>query len=237
MTILPKSLLAGLCLCFAFAAAAQEADEAPNLAAGEVEAPSVADKISPQDFFATLKEKGFREAALGPYRVPEGDAPLIECSRPDGAGERAAPHVLTVRSRCHALAPPEPGRANDVTFSHTYLKSVDLLPVQFAQRLAAEARPDHLRWRTLFDALHHAPWRCHENFLAIRENPSQRPVLRVAWCVRAAAKPDLYDISMTAVTQDNGREALASRLTLNGVHFEDALTFSRHFLAAIKVQR
>ena len=176
-------------------------------------------------------------AKLGPYRVPEGDAPLIECSRPDGAGERAAPRVLTVRSRCHALAQPESGWANDVTFSHTYLKSVDLLPVQFAQWLAAEARPGRFRLHALLDASRRAPWHCHESFLAAREKILQRPALRVAWCVRAATAPDLYDISMTAVTQDDGREALASRLTLNGVHFEDALTFSRDFLAAIKVQR
>ncbi len=54
--------------------------------------------------------------------------------------------------------------------------------------------------------------------------PTDGPPLRAVWCARAYREFEgLYDVGVTAVTQDNGGEALLSRLSLQGISYENAI--------------
>jgi S1-C subfamily serine protease len=210
-------------------------------AGAELDAAAVRREIGAQmdvwqeDFFAALGKQGFREAALGPYRVAESNADWFSCWAQTNRDERRRLRVSINRSRCDTRTQLFLGGdmyAGEVKIVYTYLKSVDLDALQFAQRL--DARPD-LPGGT---RSRHTPFRCYENFLAGDENPPRRPASRVAWCARGYRDfPRLYDISVVSVTQDSDREALVLNAVLTGVHFESALAFTRDFLSAVKVRR
>jgi hypothetical protein len=62
--------------------------------------------------------------------------------------------------------------------------------------------------------------------------------LRVTWCARAYRDfSDLYDVTVTAVTQDNNKEALISHISLTGVSYPNAITFTERFLNTLEVSR
>ncbi|MDR2031932.1 MAG: serine protease [Azoarcus sp.] len=207
----------------------------------ELDAPSVRKEIGAQmarwqkDFFAALRTQGFHEAQLGPYRVAESNADWFNCWARTNRDERNK--ALENSSRCDTrthLFLADDMAAGEVEISHTYLKSVDLGPIQFAQRLTRAARP----YLPGGDNNRYTPFRCYEDFLAPNLESPSRPELRVAWCARAYKDfAELYDVSFVSVTQDDDREALVSSAMLTGVHFENALSFTQDFLAALKVQR
>ena len=62
-----------------------------------------------------------------------------------------------------------------------------------------------------------------------------RPPIRAVWCARAYRKfDDLYDVWVSAVTQDRATEALSSRLELQSVTFDDAAQLTRRFLDDVR---
>ena len=64
---------------------------------------------------------------------------------------------------------------------------------------------------------------------------TDRPLLRAVWCARAYREFDgLYDVSVSAVTEDRDHEALVSRLNMRGITYENALALGRRFLGAIE---
>lgn len=79
----------------------------------------------------------------------------------------------------------------------------------------------------------YTPQRCHEDFIttaAARDHPPMRAV----WCARAyRAFAGLYDVSLAAVTENRGSEALVSRLSLQAVLYADAVALARRFLEAV----
>ena len=114
---------------------------------------------------------------------------------------------------------------------HTYVKSERLNPFQFSALVAQQIMPGFFggysrKWQTR--------QRCSEGFL--QDAPqATRPTLRTVWCARAYREfPGLYDVSLTAVTQDNGREALVSQLAMQGVVYDNAIALGKHFLAAVQ---
>ena len=55
------------------------------------------------------------------------------------------------------------------------------------------------------------------------------------WCAHAYRQFEgLYDVSVIAVTEDRGREALVSRLNLQAVGYDDAMALGRRFFAAVQ---
>ena len=60
------------------------------------------------------------------------------------------------------------------------------------------------------------------------------PVLRAVWCARAYRDfAGLYDVAITTVTQDRGKEALVSRLAMQGVSYDNALALAGRFIAQV----
>ena len=80
----------------------------------------------------------------------------------------------------------------------------------------------------------YTPQRCHEDFVAVSAG-QDHPPLRAVWCAHAYRQFEgLYDVSVVAVTEDRGREALLSRLNLQAVGYDDALALGRRFFAAVQ---
>ena len=58
------------------------------------------------------------------------------------------------------------------------------------------------------------------------------------WCAQAYRELDgLYDVALVAVTQDDGNEALVSRLSMQAVGYDDAMDIGRRFLDAVRVNK
>jgi hypothetical protein len=58
------------------------------------------------------------------------------------------------------------------------------------------------------------------------------------WCAQAYREFDgLYDVALISVTQDHGSEALVSRLSLQAVGYDDAMTLGKRFLEALRVSK
>jgi len=59
-------------------------------------------------------------------------------------------------------------------------------------------------------------------------------MLRVVWCARAYRDFEgIYDVVVSAVTQDRAREALVSRLSMRGASWDNAQALAREFLGSI----
>lgn len=211
-------------------------------AGGEMDAAAVRREVGAQmnawqkDFFAALDAQGFRETALGPYRVAESKADWFNCWAYTNRDEWRKLRVLMNRSSCNTHTQLFLGNeiyTGGMEISHAYFKSIDLDALQFSRRLGV--RHPYLPGGA---GNRYTPFRCRDDFLASGESSPQRPALRVSWCARGYRDfPGLYDVSVVAVTQDHDREALVSNATLTGVQFGNALAFTRGFLAALKVRR
>jgi serine protease Do len=186
--------------------------------------------------YKAVEADGFRAVAFGPYKAPEAVAPWFSCWGQTNAGAvpkpRAGLNSTTCRSNTTLFV------ANDlitglIQLNHSYAKAVSLNEFQFASFLSSQVQPRPAglgyiprKWQT--------PPRCHEDFVVASATPD-RPPLRVTWCAQAYREfSGLYDVSVTAVTEDRGQEALVSRLNLQAVAYADAMTISKRFLEAVQ---
>src|SRR5262249_51868325 len=121
-----------------------------------------------------------------------------------------------------------------IEISHSFVRSVDLNQFQLATVLTQQSYPRLVgggpfrKW--------YSPERCHEDFVSAAGG--DHPPLRVIWCSQGYRPFEgLYDVVMTAVTQDHGSEALVSRLSLQAVGYDDAVAIAKRFLEAVQVAR
>ena len=187
-------------------------------------------------FFATLRAQNFRQAAFGPYRAPESDADWFNCWASTNSNDRPKPRTTINRSSCDTnthLFLADDMYAGNARLSHTYLKTEELNAMQFSEALSRSALPN-LPWST---ANRYTPFRCYENFMAATADTPDRPTLRVIWCARAYRDiPEIYDISVSAVTQDHSKEALVSTFSITGTSFENGISFTRDLLSMLEVK-
>jgi S1-C subfamily serine protease len=188
--------------------------------------------------YRSVEDKGFRSITLGPYQAPEATAPWFTCWAQTNAGAIPKPRASISSTNCRSdsgLFVAGDLNTGVIQLSHSYARSVDLNQFQFATFLSqqSQARPigggAYRKWYT--------PQRCHEDFVTTSA-PQENPTLRVIWCAQAYREfAGLYDVAVIAVTEDNGSEALVSRLALQAVRYEDAIAFSRRFLKAVQWTR
>ena len=186
--------------------------------------------------YAALAERGFRPTTLGPYVAPESAATWFSCWSRTNAGETPKPRALTNQTSCSTQASLFVSGEIDtgqVDLAHAYVRSVDLNAFQFATYVSDLYGSGGYGGRRKVLT----PARCQEDFVTTGE-AGTRPLLRVVWCARAYREFEgLYDVSVTAVTQDRDREALVSRLLMRGASYANAQALGRRFLAAIEVTR
>ena len=186
------------------------------------------------DFYHSLGEQGFRGTTLGPYRAPESSAPWFNCWARTNADQTPKPRAQLDSTSCSSQSSLfiaediETGRAE---LSHAYVRSVDLNPFQFAafvsQYYGAGGMIRSWSRKRLTQP------ECHEDFVE-RGDGATGPVLRSVWCARAYRDfAGIYDVAITTVTQDREKEALISRLAMQGVSYDNALTLAQRFVAEV----
>jgi len=182
---------------------------------------------------AALEAEGFVSAAAGPYRAPEGPPAWFTCWARTNTTEQPPPLARQEYTQCESdsdiFISNELG-TGAIRLEHELITSVKLNSFQFATLLSdrfdpAASRPDGgLSLKT--------PPRCLDRFV---EDGDGVPVLRLSWCARAYRDyGDLYDISVSAVTQDNPLQALVVRVELRGVSYASGQTLTRRFIDAMR---
>lgn len=180
-------------------------------------------------FYTAMNERGFRNSIFGPYQAPESEAPWFNCWGRTNDGQIPKPRASASTTSCNSdtgLFVAGGLVTGGVQFSHSHYHSVDLNAFQFAAYLSGQQQRDWWgggrKWYT--------QERCQEDFVAAGGGLP----MRVVWCARAYREfAGLFDVRLTAVTQDRSDEALVSRLSLSGISFDNAVALSRRFLDAV----
>jgi serine protease Do len=211
---------------------------AQNLDGKPVEVKSLKAEIGRQltiwqsGLYRELDKAGFRSAAAGPYRTSESDAPWFTCWGNTNTDQLPKPRAIIDSTNCFSdsrIFIAEGLNAGLIQLSHTYLRTDDLNSFQFSALLSQHGRggmPGQWpqKWLTRQS--------CRNDFVA---GTGERPMQRVVWCARAYRDfDDLYDVSVTMVTEDRTTEAMVSRLVLDGVSFGNAMVLSQRFVEGVK---
>ena len=185
--------------------------------------------------YQALGEQGFRTSAFGPYVAAESNAPWFTCWARTNADVLPKPRALASTTNCSmqtSLFIAGDLQTGQVELAHSYVRSTDLNAFQFSTFLSRQYQP------SLFGASARSTKRvtaqqCHEDFIEAATDGTH-PMLRAVWCARAYRDfEDLYDVSVVAVTQDRSREALISRLSMQGVTYSNATALAKRFLGAV----
>lgn len=184
--------------------------------------------------YKSFDELGWKPVALGRYEAPESAAPWFSCWGRTNADQVPKPRATLNASMCNSdtqLFIADDLSTGLIHVLHTYVKSDSLNSFQFASFLSQQIPAGFpggfsRKWKT-------RP-RCSEGFVHA-EDAADRPTMRAVWCARAYREfPGLYDVTLTAVTQDSGEEALVSQLAMSGVLYDNAMTLGQHFLEAVQ---
>lgn len=185
-------------------------------------------------FYQSLDDKGLRATKFGPYQAPESAAPWFNCWARTNAEQTPKPRAQMDSSSCNSQSSLfiaediESGRAE---LTHAYMRSSDLNAFQFAafvsQYYGSAAMTRSWSRKRLTQP------ECREDFVA-PVDAAAAPVLRAVWCARAYRDlAGLYDVALTTVTQDRDKEALVSRLAMQGVSYDNALALAKRFMGAV----
>ncbi|MEP7097370.1 MAG: serine protease [Dokdonella sp.] len=185
-------------------------------------------------FYQSLDDKGLRATTFGPYQAPEIAAPWFNCWARTNAEQTPKPRAQMDGSSCtsqSSLFIAEDIESGRVELSHAYLRSTDLNAFQFAafasQYYGSAAMTRSWSRKRLTEP------ECHEDFVAPAD-VATAPVLRAVWCARAYRDfAGIYDVAVTTITQDRTKEALVSRLVLQGVSYDNALAVTQRFMGAV----
>ena len=184
--------------------------------------------------YAAVAAKGLTATTLGPYRAPEAAAPFFSCWSRTNADATPKPRAQFNQTSCStqaALFVAGDLATGQIDYSHAYVRSVDLNAFQFATFLSLQYPSSST---VSFGRKRLAAQKCNEDFVATSADNS-RPLFRVIWCARAYREFDgLYDVTVTAVTQDRDREALVSRLSMRGASYENAMALAKRFLDSVE---
>lgn len=182
--------------------------------------------------YKQLDESGFRPGTFGPYRASEVSAPWFTCWAQTNATQSPKPRAEVNTKNCASdtrLFVAGDLNVGLVQLTHSYIRSSELNPFQFATFLS---RQNQIGWTGNAASKWYTRQRCHEDFVAAGED---RPPIRAVWCARAYRKfDDLYDVWVSAVTQDRDTEALSSRLILQSVTFDNAARLTKRFLEDVR---
>jgi serine protease Do len=186
--------------------------------------------------YQSFTERGFHAVAVGPYQAPESAAPWFTCWSQTNAGQVPKPRASVDLTNCNSdtqLFIAGDLSTGVIHITHSLVRATDLNDFQFAAFLTQQAQA---AWFGGFGRKWLTQRRCHEDFvIAAPEGESGHPAVRAVWCARAYREfAGLYDVAVTAVTEDRGSEALVSRLTLQAIDYDDALKLTRLFLEDVQ---
>lgn len=184
--------------------------------------------------YRSFADQGFHTERLGPYDVPESAAPWFTCWGRTNVDSVPKPRATVDATSCESdtgLFVADDLNTGVIRIYNSFVKSVDLNDFQFSAFLTREARGS---WLGQSNKRWHTRQRCQEGFLATGPG-NTRPVLRTVWCALAYREfAGLYDVSVTAVSEDRGDEAVVSRLSLQGIAYDSAVVLAKRFLEAVR---
>jgi serine protease Do len=189
--------------------------------------------VRQSELYAKLETFGLQSASFGPYSAAESKANWFTCWGQTNAEQVPKPRAMIENTNC--TSDSDIFIANDLHIghlyvTHSYIRSVDLNPFQFATYLATQ---NGLQWPARWREKWYTPPRCTQDF-ARAGGAGRGPPVEAIWCARAyKVFPDLYDVALTTITQDRSSEALVSRLSLQAVTYEAAQKLGRQFLEAL----
>lgn len=185
-------------------------------------------------FYGALIAKGWRSTPFGPYQAPESEAPWFNCWAQTNAEKAPKPRAQVDGATCStpsALFVAEDIQSGSAQFSHAYVRSNELNAFQFATFVSQLPIFRSAGMTGAWQRKRLTRPECEERFVAA--SPAA-PALHAIWCARAYRDfADLYDVALTLVTQDRDREALVSRLVVQGIAYDNALTLGRRFLEGV----
>ena len=176
----------------------------------------------------------FRSAGFGPYLAPQIDSPWFTCWAETNVGRVPKPRASVETTHCSSdtqLFVSEELNTGSITLTQSLVKSIDLNQFQFATFLS---RFGQLPWLGPMSRKWFTPERCEEGFTKAAP-PTPGPPIDAVWCARAYRPFDgLYDVAVISVTQDRGAEALISRLSMQGVTYDNAIALTKRIFAALQ---
>lgn len=184
--------------------------------------------------YEELKQKGFTTSKFSRYQAPKSEAPWFDCWSKTNANDKPAPLARESTTHCDLdgqMFIQDNLRTGAVRISHTHTSSLSLNDFQFASFTQKYYYPMPLG----NDSGKHVTRRfCVEENIAPKD-PTTQPPSHVVWCQQAYRDfEDLYDVYVLAITQDQNREALISRLSMKGVQHDKASEYASAFLGAIQ---
>ena len=187
------------------------------------------------ELYRQMIEHGFHNNIAGRYQAPESEAPWFQCWASTNADEVPKPRARVDTTQCDAetdLYISDDLQPGSVQLRHDHLRSLKLNGFQFANFLSAYYQP--LQGAMQWSSSRKATPRCHDDFVTRTGSDSGKPLLRAGICARAYRDFDgLYDVTVTAVTQDRNEEAMTLRLTMEAAPYDLALELARDYLGAI----
>ena len=188
-------------------------------------------------FYKATSDAGLKSSVAGPYSAPESAASWFTCWARSNADHVPKQRFAVDSTYCYTdsrVFVAEGLSTGLIQLSHAYFRSTDLNEAQFASLMTLQG---HGGMATQWSRKWLTRQSCRDDFIEAAK-PADGPVQRVIWCARAFRDfDDLYEISMTLVTEDQSSEALVTRLELDGVSFENALSLSRRFVEAVRWNR
>ncbi len=161
------------------------------------------------------------------YKLPTRIGPALECSTTgtSEAQQRLQIETISCSARAAVLLQRdlEVGR---IQFQHRVMRTSDLHPLQFAQRVnqivADLSRQGSRR--------HVAPFACRSALVSLDGFDA-----RVSTCARQYRLfSGLYDLAVTVTSLDSAQRAVVSQLDMHGVGFESGMRFVRRYLGAMQ---
>jgi S1-C subfamily serine protease len=161
------------------------------------------------------------------YQLPTRMSPAFECSTTGSSEARGGLQSETIsctgRTGVLLLLDLEVGH---VSFQHRVLRSQNLHPLQFAQRVN-DIAAGHRRQGA---PQHVAPFACRDALVSLDGFDA-----RITTCARQYRLfAGLYDLAVSVTSINSTEEAVVSQLDLRGVGFEAGMQFVRRFLGAMQ---
>lgn len=184
--------------------------------------------------YRAIGEQPTGRQALGPYRAFEPTAAWFSCWGYTNANREPPPRATAKSTSCRtdtSLFIANDLNTGVIAMTHSYVRTVDLNAFQFAAFLSQYYRSSSGGW----NRKRHTHTQCHDAFIAAAQD---RPALRATWCARAYRDFEgLYDVTVLAVTQDSAAEALAVRLSMQGVAYDNAEALAQRLLHDVRRER
>ena len=180
--------------------------------------------------------RAFAAATLGPYEAPESAAPWFNCWARTNADQTPKPRAQLDSTSCSSQSSLfiaediETGRSRAFARVRAQRRSQSVPVRRVRLAVLRRRRHDPLVVAKATDAA-----RMPRGFRrARRGRKGESPVLRTVWCARAYRDfAGIYDVAITTVTQDRDKEALVSRLAMQGVSYDNAITLAQRFVGEL----